>query len=153
MKLPREVRAGIRRILRHKEESFVAICAVVGLDPALSFIGADLRDVDFGTDDLSGFDFRGADLTGADLSRARGRAGVIRDAKTRGWVEAVTRHCDPPEGFDLRRVRQLVLANRRVPPEWVPFVTKLDLVHLVGNGDSLGPSTTTESHLPHLSQK
>ena len=58
------------------------------LDPKRHFRGADLRAVDFGDDNLSGFDFAEADFAGANLLRARGLdpamfVGARFDASTR----------------------------------------------------------------------
>ena len=67
----------LRRVIAILEqpglEDFAALVALSGLDPAQHFRRANLRNVAFGTAELSGYDFSGADLTGADLSRARGR--------------------------------------------------------------------------------
>ena len=75
-------------ILRARDADFATLARLGGLDPARHFRGADLRKVDFGTDDLSGFDFQEADFAGADLSRARGVrpemfVGARFDASTR----------------------------------------------------------------------
>jgi formylglycine-generating enzyme required for sulfatase activity len=75
-------------ILRARDADFAALARIGGLDPTQHFRGADLRNVDFGDDDLSGFDFREADFCGADLSRARGLrpemfVGARFDADTR----------------------------------------------------------------------
>ncbi len=75
-------------ILRARDADFAALARLGGLDPQRHFRGADLRNVDFGDDDLSGFDFCEADFAGADLSRARGLrpemfVGARFDARTR----------------------------------------------------------------------
>ena len=75
-------------ILRARDADFATLARIAGLDPQRHFRGADLRNVDFGTDDLTRFDFRDADLSGADLSRARGLrsemfVGVRFDERTR----------------------------------------------------------------------
>jgi hypothetical protein len=117
MKFPREVRIGLRRILRHKTESFVAISAAVGLDPSNDFVGADLRHVDFGTDDLSYFNFCGADLTGSKLWRAHGLDRVIVDSRTKGWATAAASPAS--RGGGIRRVvtTSTPIAIRRIAVE------------------------------------
>ncbi|MCA3364397.1 MAG: formylglycine-generating enzyme family protein [Roseomonas sp.] len=78
-------RESLARIMDEPSESFVALARASGLDPATGWRGADLRGVDFGTDDLTGFRFPRALLHGADLSRARGlRRDMFHDA---GWDE------------------------------------------------------------------
>ena len=72
MKLTPKQRDIALAILEHPSDSFVELSQLAGLDPASAFREANLRRVDFGTDDLSGFDFSGADLSLADFSRARG---------------------------------------------------------------------------------
>lgn len=78
----------IRRIICHKGESFVELAKLAKLDPATDFVGANLRNVDFGTDDISGSNFCGADLTGADLSNCDGIDKVLRDDNTIGFEKA-----------------------------------------------------------------
>jgi formylglycine-generating enzyme required for sulfatase activity len=75
-------------ILRARDADFATLARLGGLDPARHFRGADLHNVDFGTDDLDGFDFCEADFSGADLSRARGLrpekfVGVRFDSRTK----------------------------------------------------------------------
>ena len=78
-------RESLARIMAEPSESFVALARASGLDRATGWRGADLRGVDFGTDDLTGFRFPRALLHGADLSRARGlRRDMFQDA---GWDE------------------------------------------------------------------
>ena len=126
MKLPAEQRAAVRLILRHKANSFVAIGAAVGLNPAKDYRGTDLRGIDFGDDDLRGFDFSGADLTGANLSRARGLDALRSDEETI-WGVAIATDPPLPEGFSHDAVVALLRTNRRVPAAWIPFVTDLDM--------------------------
>ena len=59
-------------ILRAREADFAELARIACLDPKTDFRGADLHDVDFGTDDLAAFDFGGADFSGANLLDARG---------------------------------------------------------------------------------
>ena len=75
-------------ILRARDADFATLARIGGLDPKRHLRGADLRNVDFGADDLTGFDFREADFSGADLSRARGLrpemfTGARFDARTK----------------------------------------------------------------------
>jgi hypothetical protein len=91
MKLMLEQRNVVRAILNRPGDSFVALASVAGLDPETAFREADLRGVDFGIDDLSGFDFTGADLRGANFARARGKdcavfVDVLLDRYTTGLV-------------------------------------------------------------------
>jgi (p)ppGpp synthase/HD superfamily hydrolase len=82
---PNAVLGRVVAVLDAPTNSFVALARIAGLDPARDFHGADLRGVDFGTDDLSGFRFFGADLRSADLSRTRGLKYARFDgAKTEG---------------------------------------------------------------------
>jgi formylglycine-generating enzyme required for sulfatase activity len=64
--------ATAQAILRARDADLAELARIAGLDPKRHFRGADLRRVDFGDDDLSGFDFREADVSGANLLRARG---------------------------------------------------------------------------------
>ena len=78
-------RKSLARIMDERSDSFVALARASGLDPATGWRGADLRGVNFGTDDLTDFRFPRALLHGADLSRARGlRRDMFHDA---GWDE------------------------------------------------------------------
>src|SRR5688572_33448384 len=90
----------ILQILESPTDRFVMLARVAGLDPARDFRGADLRGVDFGSDNLSGFDFSGADLRCANLSRAAGLDRVVIDAETR-------------LPLDRAEARQLILAEAR----------------------------------------
>jgi formylglycine-generating enzyme required for sulfatase activity len=88
VKLSAERERQTLEILAAESADFGTLARIAGYDPARDFIGADLRGVDFGEDDLSGFVFRGADLVGANLSRARGLSlpmieGARFDATTR----------------------------------------------------------------------
>ena len=52
---------------------------------------------------------------------------VMNVAATTGLtVQAPPRPTEPPADFDMKKVRELVLAGRTVPDAWVPFVTSLD---------------------------
>jgi len=67
---------------------FITLARLGGLDPSRHFRGADLRNVDFGEDNLADTDFTGADFRGANLERVRGLnisnlVGVKSDARTR----------------------------------------------------------------------
>ena len=94
-------RASIERIMAEQSESFAALARASGLDPKTGWRGADLRDVQFGTDDLKGFRFLRAQLHGADLSQARGlRRDMFQDA---AWDDT-TRF---PKGFGLPACRLL----------------------------------------------
>ncbi len=55
MSLEREVLARLSSVVRAETHSFVALAKLAGIDPATGFCGADLRGVDFGEDDLTGF--------------------------------------------------------------------------------------------------
>jgi uncharacterized protein YjbI with pentapeptide repeats len=74
-------RDAIDAILSTPEEDFVILASAAGLDPESDFIGADLRNVEFGNCDLTGFNFSEADLTGADLSKAKIDGACFNDAK------------------------------------------------------------------------
>jgi formylglycine-generating enzyme required for sulfatase activity len=72
MSLSPDIADKVKEVMRAVDADFAKLAEIAKLDPRRHFQGADLRDVNFGTDDLSGFDFRCADLRGADLSAARG---------------------------------------------------------------------------------
>ena len=76
-------------VLDAPSDSFAELARIGGVDPAKAFRGANLRDIDFGDDDLAGFVFARADLRGADLSRTRGLTldalrGARMDSATKG---------------------------------------------------------------------
>ncbi len=127
MKLSNRQRRLVRDLLASDSQSFVELTRIAALDPAKDFHEADLRGIDFATDDLGDFDFSGADLTGADLTRARGRDRLIwtgaRIDRTRGLLIR-----DPPDGPEL-----LVIPAGRftmgVPPE------ESEREHVPGNYD------------------
>ena len=147
--LPRKL-ARIAAVAAAETDSFVALARHAGLNPARAFNGANLRGVDFGTDDIAGFNFIGASLEGADLSRVTGYQpamvkGASFDSTTR-WptqghpitaIEIATGEAtlgspefgaiSPPHGFDPTRVRDLILARHLPPTDWVPFIHVLDL--------------------------
>lgn len=60
----------IDAVLKSAETSFLELARLAELDPATSFRFANLRDTDFGNEDLTGFDFTGADLRGAKVAVA-----------------------------------------------------------------------------------
>lgn len=72
MTLPYDYVHRLYAVLAANSESFTTLAILGGLNSATSFRGADLRRVDFGTDDVSGYDFSEADLTQADFSKADG---------------------------------------------------------------------------------
>ena len=91
MKLSEAQRARVRRLLGSNSTSFVDLARAAELDPGTAFREADLRRINFGADDLTGFDFTGADLRGANLSHARGLDRLILDGArtddaTRGFI-------------------------------------------------------------------
>jgi len=87
---------GLRRaqaVLAAREADFATLARIANLDPTRHFRQANLRNIDFGSDDLTHFDFSGSDLSGADLSRTRGLnisrlLGVQSDSRTR-WPPAI----------------------------------------------------------------
>jgi uncharacterized protein YjbI with pentapeptide repeats len=52
-------------VLDAETNSFAELARIAGLQPNCDFCGADLRNVNFGSDDLSEFEFRNTDLTGS----------------------------------------------------------------------------------------
>ena len=72
MKLTPDELRRIAAVLDADTNGFTRLAEIAGLRPGSDFLGADLRNVDFGTDDLSGFEFWDADVTGADFSKAHG---------------------------------------------------------------------------------
>lgn len=131
--LPRKL-ARIATVAISETDSFVAMTNLAGLDPSTAFRGADLRNVDFGTDDLTGFDFSFSMLHGANLSLATGLSnadfsGCLTDATTL-W----------PDGFELGRAKirnrskagniiDLILSGDPIPDELANSVKYLDLSH------------------------
>lgn len=77
MTLPDETLRRAQAVLAAPEADFLTLAQLGGLDIARHFRGADLRDVDFGTDSLAGVVLHEADLRGANLSRARGLTGAM----------------------------------------------------------------------------
>jgi hypothetical protein len=59
-------------VLQAPTDSFAALVRISGLNPARDLRNADLRNINFRTDDLSGFDFGGSLLLGADFSKVSG---------------------------------------------------------------------------------
>jgi formylglycine-generating enzyme required for sulfatase activity len=91
MKLTVEQRGRVRAVMASESHSFAELVHASGLDRTSHFRGADLRNIDFATDDLSEFDFTRAHLEGANLAYARGlhRAkfdGARWNAATRGLL-------------------------------------------------------------------
>ena len=91
MRLSVSQRATVRALLASESHSFVELTEAAGLERATDFIEADLRGIDFGTDDLARFDFTRAHFEGANLTCARGleRANFKDarwDAATRGLL-------------------------------------------------------------------
>jgi hypothetical protein len=84
-------RKTLRALAEADGASFTDLVKIAHLDPALAFRGANLRDVDFGRSDLSGYDFTEADLSGANLERALIERAIFSRCKTRG-----TRWPPPP---------------------------------------------------------
>jgi hypothetical protein len=59
-------------VLQAPTTSFAELVGIAGLDPAGDLVGADLRRVNFRSDDLAGFNFARADICGANFAQARG---------------------------------------------------------------------------------
>lgn len=85
--------ARIATIATAETESFVALAKLAGLDPARAFRGADLRNVDFGTDDIAGFNFSRARLEGADISQTKNYEKALF---TNAITDPATRWPGPP---------------------------------------------------------
>ncbi|MCE2890845.1 MAG: formylglycine-generating enzyme family protein [Hyphomonadaceae bacterium] len=121
-------RESLARIMDERSESFVALARASGLDPATGWRGADLRGVDFGTDDLTGFCFPRALLHGADLSQARGlRRDMFQDA---AWDE--TTRFPPGFGLPASRLRPSLepLTRWREPIPGLPEEAWPDMITL-----------------------
>jgi|HubBroStandDraft_1064217.scaffolds.fasta_scaffold00296_32 formylglycine-generating enzyme required for sulfatase activity len=101
----------IAAVLRAPTHSFSELASVAGLDPACDLVGADLRGVNFRTDDLARYNFTGADLRAADFSAAR-LAGAIFDRTT--IVDETTRW--PPSGPPKFRAPPGEFWKRTAPP-------------------------------------
>jgi len=124
VKLTAEQCAVARAILTEATDSFVRLAEIAKLDKKTAFQQADLRGVDFASDDIAGFAFTGADLRGADLSRARGKDQAIF---TGDQVDAATRGLplNAPADPDIARAHAMILAGERPPASWWPFMTEL----------------------------
>lgn len=82
--LPTQAETALAELLQARSSEFSYLARVAGLNPKFSFIGADLRDVNFGASDLKGFCFFGADLRGAKLDGAYGlRPNLMTGARLR----------------------------------------------------------------------
>jgi len=62
-------RAIDRLIAANPKADFVELVRAIDVDPATDFVKSDLRFVDFGRCNLTGFNFEGSNLHGADLSQ------------------------------------------------------------------------------------
>lgn len=87
-------RQTISRLLEADGDSFVELARIAGLDPASSFRGADLRNVDFSGCDLAGYDFSGSDLRGASFLNASIKRTLLDGANVAGvwWPTATKDH-------------------------------------------------------------
>jgi [protein-PII] uridylyltransferase len=140
-------------ILRARDADFATLARIGGLDPARHFRGADLRNVDFGDDDLSGFDFREADFAGADLSRARGlRSGMFAGAKCDAGTRAPEWLFGPPKSGWANiterdvRVQRAQQAAAILLSDWTPEEIK----HFIDLGyPSYWLSFDSETHSRH----
>jgi len=70
MKLTSEQMKIVKRLLKAETDDFVALSKIAGLDPKRDCRNANLREINFGKADLSGWDFSGADLRRADFRNA-----------------------------------------------------------------------------------
>ena len=77
MKLTAAQQAMLRTLHERRHETFSDLTRIAGLDKRYDFIRADLRKVDFGISDLSGFNFAEADLRGADMTNALGKDRLV----------------------------------------------------------------------------
>ncbi len=123
MKPPTQLLTTLATVLATKTESFTALAAFAGLEPATAFRSADLRHVDFGTDDLAQYDFSGANLKGAKISKARGLKDLIWDTKT-VWPDGF--HPATPENFDLDEAHLKIYDGEELPENWKPFIFSID---------------------------
>ena len=97
MKLTPDQRLTLGQLKAAQGTSFAQLVQIAGLDKRTDFVGANLRDVDFGTSDLAGFNFARADLTNADLTRASGKDRLMLiDAVTNG-ARGLPQHDDRPD--------------------------------------------------------
>lgn len=81
--LTNKERRTLRALAAADGAPFTELVRIAGLDPAHTFRGADLHDVDFGESDLFGYDFTEADLSGANLERASIRGAIFVRCRTR----------------------------------------------------------------------
>lgn len=66
----KEIMASAKRVLHAETDDFVELINLSGLNPETDLINSNLRDVDFGRNDIRSYCFAGADLRGADLSKS-----------------------------------------------------------------------------------
>jgi len=159
MTLPLSHLRRIHTVLAADTDSFTTLAILGGLEPATSFRGADLRLVDFGSDDISGYDFSETDLTEANLSKARGiEWALFHGAKTDGtlWPPGYAPRIDRPKTGEftclLRQdstsaesrvlLRQTFDNERSLSSEW-GFPT--------GNSSFIFPRTQLRPYLPEVS--
>ncbi|MEM8541702.1 MAG: pentapeptide repeat-containing protein [Pseudomonadota bacterium] len=100
LQLPNEAKERITRLIQTDSSDFRELALAAGFDPATSFRGKTLRNIDFGTSDLSGFDFSGADLRGSKLARAK-IDGAVFDGALRRNSKWSIRHVEFRTGSPL----------------------------------------------------
>ena len=100
-----------------EDATFVELASIAGLDPRLSFRGADLRGVDFAGCDLNGFDFTGADLSGASFGGASINGSIMSNAQRRATerthAAAPKPRATPTDGRGLNDDQQRIVAIMR----------------------------------------
>lgn len=126
MQLTDDQKARARAILRAKDDSFLRLLRLAGLDPALVLPGADLRGVVFTEDDdLTGLDLSGCDLRGTDLTQAKGLNEVrFADVVTDIWTQGVP-SVGIPADFSILDVHTAILSGEVPPQAWWPFIRQL----------------------------
>lgn len=74
----------LKKLLSHPSDNFVELARIAGLRLDKDFRHANLRGVDFGTADTSGWDFTDSDLSYADLSHTHGAPPKTAGARIEG---------------------------------------------------------------------
>jgi sulfatase modifying factor 1 len=85
MKLTPEQRRVLAELKAARDAPFGELVRIAGLNKRRDFVGANLRNVDFGTSNLADFNFARADLTNVDMTCATGKDRLMLiDATTTG---------------------------------------------------------------------
>jgi hypothetical protein len=113
MKLTAKQRGVLRQLLAAENVSFSALVEMAGLDKRTDFVGNNLRTVDFGSADLTGYNFFDADLTNARMDKATGKEGLVLTGAVTTGTTGLPAHGLP--GGSERRDRSGLPTLVRIP--------------------------------------